>query len=65
MLEIEADYITDQHLDILLASHHAANRRRDVGRRQGGQRHLIQEGLESVVILAVHDGDADIGFGKS
>ena len=32
--------------------------RRDVGRAQGGRGHLVEQGLEEVVVRAVDDGDA-------
>src|SRR5437868_2895218 len=64
-LEVEADYIADQHLHILLASHHAADRRCDVCGRQRSQSHLVQQRLEGVVILAVKNRNVDIRFGES
>ena len=32
---------------------------RDIGRRERGRGHLVEEGLEQVVVLAVHQHDAD------
>ncbi len=46
--------LAQPHLDIGIARQHMSQRRRDVARRQGRGRHLIEQGLEQVVVAPVH-----------
>jgi len=50
---------------ILLPAHDAAQRLRDVGGRKGGGRHLIEQGLKKMVILAVEQRHANWKFAQS
>jgi hypothetical protein len=43
---------------------HIADRRGNVRRRQSGGRHLIEQGLEQMVIMLVDNGDVDRRFGE-
>ncbi|OHB41036.1 MAG: hypothetical protein A2882_10510 [Phenylobacterium sp. RIFCSPHIGHO2_01_FULL_70_10] len=53
------------HLSVLLASQHPSDRPGDIGRRQRRGRHLIEQGLERLVVLAVdhHHLDRRLGQG--
>ena len=51
-----------QHdLDVLLAAEDPADRSRDVRRAEGGRGHLVEQGLEEVVVRAVDHRDAHRG----
>ena len=50
-----------QHLDVVLPTEDAAERRGDVGGGQGGGGHLVQQGLEEVVVAAVDEQHVDVG----
>ena len=45
------------HLHVRLAAQHRSDRLRDVRRRKRGRRHLVEQGLEQVVIAPVDEGD--------
>ena len=54
-LGVHAGDFPKQHLGVLLSPQHMADRRADVGRRERGGRHLIEQGLEEVVVLPVDE----------
>ena len=56
---IDRAYISQQHTDIFLMTQHPANRRRDVAWRQRCRRHLIQQRLEEMVVVAIDQRDAN------
>ena len=58
---IHADDFAHDDIDVALLAENAAYRRGDVGRGKPRRRHLIQERLKDVMIVAVNDGDADVG----
>ncbi len=51
--------LAHQHARIRLPAHQVAHRPGDLGRRQAGRRHLVQERLEEVVVLAIDQRDVD------
>ena len=53
-----------QHPGVALAPDQASNRPGDIGRRQTGRRHLVEQGLKEVVVLAVDQGDVRWRPGK-
>lgn len=53
--------IAEQYFDIALLAQDVPQRRGDVRCRQAGGGHLIQQGLEQVVVLTVDQSDADAG----
>src|ERR1019366_6584715 len=57
--EVEAEHVTQQHFDILMLGEDLANGRRDLCRRQSCRRHLVEQRLKGVMVLAVHQGDLD------
>ena len=44
------------HLHVRLAAQHRSDRLRDVCRRKRGRRHLVEQGLEQVVVAPVDEG---------
>jgi hypothetical protein len=53
--QIDRRHVAEDHLGVGLPPQHAADRRGDVGRVQGGGRDLVQQRLEQVVVPAIHD----------
>ena len=51
-------FLTD--VDVLVSREKTANRRGDLGGAESGHRHLVEEGLEQVVIALVDEGDLDL-----
>jgi hypothetical protein len=49
----------EDHFRVLLPTENTARWRRDIARRQTRGRHLIQQRLEKVVIVAIDDGDVE------
>jgi hypothetical protein len=56
--KIDAGHVGEQHREVGLLAQDAADGRGDVGRGQRGGGHLVEQGLEDVVVLAVDDRDA-------
>ncbi len=63
-LTINACDCAQQHACVALAPDQATNRSSDVGRRQPGGRHLIEQRLKEVMVLPVDQGDVRRRFGK-
>ena len=61
---IDAGHRAQQHACVVLASDQASNRPGDVGRRQTGRRHLVEQRLKKVMVLAVNQGDVHLCLGK-
>ncbi len=58
-VDVDADYLIHQHLGIALMAQDGADGLGNVGGRQHRQRHLIEQGLEEVMIAAVDQGYID------
>ena len=54
--DVDRHRLRQQHRDVRPPAEHAPDRGRDVGGVQGGRGHLVEEGLEEVVVPPVHDG---------
>ncbi len=54
-VQVESRHLGQLHLDVLVLAHHVANRHRDLAGRDQPGRHLVEEGLEEVVISPVDD----------
>ena len=59
-LGIDGRHLAEQHARVPLAAQDAADRRRDLRRRQAGRRDLVQQRLERVVVLAVDEREIDV-----
>ena len=53
-------HLREQHLDVFLVAEDPADRRRDVARRQRCRRHLVQQRLEQVIVVAIEQRDAHV-----
>jgi hypothetical protein len=53
--------LAQEDLHVALPAQDVADRRGDIARRQPGRRHLVQEGLEDVVVLLVDQDHVDAG----
>ena len=62
--KIEAHHLAQQHLDVLVPGDNLADGRGDLGRREPGGRHLIQQRLKSVMVLAIDQRDLDRQTGQ-
>ena len=51
--------LVEQHADVARFGEDRADRRGDVGRRQGGGRDLVEQGLEQVMVAPVDQRDVD------
>ena len=58
-VEIDPLDLGHAHRDVALPGQHRADRRGDVRRVQPRRRHLVQQRLEQVVVLAIDQRDAD------
>ncbi len=56
---VDADDFVHQHLGVALVAQDGADGLGNVGRRQHGQRHLVEQRLKGVMIAAVDHGDID------
>ena len=68
---VDGGHLAHQHRQVAardLIAQDVADGRRDGGRRQAGRGHLVEQGLEKVVVGAVDDDDFDVrvrqGFGR-
>ena len=57
-------HLRQQHRDVLLLAQDPADRRRDVAGRQRRGRHLIEQRLEQVVVVAIEQRDPDRRAGE-
>ena len=57
--DVDADDLVHEHLGVLLVAQDGADGLGDVGRREHGQGHLVEERLKDVVVAAVDDRDVD------
>ncbi len=55
--DIDGVDLGEDDVHVRLATQHRADRLRDVRRRKRGRRHLVEQGLEQVVIAPVDEGD--------
>ncbi len=60
-LEVDAGRLTEEDTDVVLSPEDRADRGRDVGRREDGGRHLVEERLERMVVPAVDERDPTRG----
>ena len=58
-LEVEAEHLAQQDFDVLTLGENLANGRGNFRRRQSGGRHLVQQWLKGVMVLAIHHRDLD------
>ena len=58
---INTDDFCLKHADIILVSENLPGGGRDLAVREDTGRHLIQQGLEQVVVRAVNEGDVHVG----
>ena len=58
-LEVEAGHLGQLDLDISMAAQNASDRRGDLARREDPGRHLVEQRLEEVVVVAVHQRHPD------
>ena len=56
-LQIEAQHFAQQDFDVGVLGEDVANGRGDLSRRNTGSRHLVQQRLEGVMILAIEQRD--------
>ena len=56
---VDSRHLVEHHPHIGHVGEDRANRRGDVGRRQGSGRDLVEQGLEQVVVAPVHQRDLD------
>ena len=61
---LETRHFRHAELEILLATQHRADRPRDLFRLEPGGSDLIQEGLEQVVVVPVHEHDVHRCFAQ-
>ena len=61
---INSRNLRQDDIHIVLATKDAANRRRDISGRERCRRHLIEQGLEEVVVVLIDNGHAERGAGK-
>ena len=61
---VDAVHLCHDHRGVGLVAQHPANRHGDVGGIEHRRGHLIQQGLEQMVIGAVDECDPHIGFGQ-
>ena len=54
---VHTDHLAETNGDISLVTQDASNRDRDIGRRQGRGRHLVEKRLEQVVVAPVDERD--------
>ena len=59
-VEVDADGLLLAHLDVLGATQQRADRGRDLGGGEARHRHLVEQGLEQVVVAAVEDDDLEV-----
>ena len=57
-IAVDTGDLAEDHRGVPLASQNAANRRGGLRRAQDRRRHLVQEGLEQVVVLPIDEDDA-------
>ena len=61
-LGVDGNHLVHQHLGVFLMAQDGADGLRNIGRGKHRQRHLVEQRLEGVVILAVDDRDVDGQF---
>ncbi len=64
LLGVDAGHLGELNAAIPVAAQNAADRRGDVGGRKAGRRHLVEERLEEMIVVAVDDRDAERRAGK-
>jgi hypothetical protein len=57
VVESHAHDIVEQHPDVGLAAEDPADGRRDVGRRESGGGHLVEQRLEQVMVVSIENHD--------
>jgi hypothetical protein len=62
--EVDVADLGHHHFAVLLSPEHLADRGGDLGRRQRGRGHLVEQGLEDVVVLAVEEQDVQVRPGQ-
>ena len=62
--KVQTNDLSQQHPDVAVAPQRPADRFGNIGGRQGGGRHLIEQWLEQVVVAPVDDGDLDVGVAE-
>ena len=58
VLEVDAQHLGHQHLDVALLAQDAAQGARDRARRQSSRRHLVEQWLEEVVVVRIDERDS-------
>src|SRR5271166_4751803 len=56
-LEVEVQYLAEKHLNIFVPGKYFANGCGDLRRRQASRSNLVQQRLEGVVVLAIHQSN--------
>src|SRR5690606_9818147 len=59
-IRIDVDCLTEPHLHVALMAQDRADGLRDVAGRQRRRRHLVEQWLEEVEVLAIYERDADV-----
>ena len=57
--DVNSDGFAQQYFNIAKVPENLADRSSDLSRRQSRGRHLIEQGLKGMVVLAIHDGNAN------
>ena len=63
-LQVRAAHAGDAKLQVILPAQDGAHRLGDLIRRQPGRGHLVEQGLEEVIVVAVQQGDAHRSAGQ-
>ncbi len=63
-LLVDAVHLAQHDAHVGRVAQDGADRRSDLGRRQAGRRHLVEQRLEEVVVAPVDDRDVRIGAGE-
>ncbi len=62
---VDADHVVHQNFGVGLLAQDGADGLGDIGRGQDGERHLIEQGLERVMIAPIDDGHIHRELGES
>ena len=57
LLQIEANYFSEQNFNIFVTREDLSNRCCDLGRGQSGRSDLVKQGLKSVMVSSIHHGN--------
>lgn len=59
VFEVNGRRLSKEYTGVALVAKDRANRRGDLGRREGGGSNLVEQGLEEVMVATVDEGNAD------